>query len=142
MIIVSEITEKLTSMSGGTKMKKILAIIAVVLIGAALWMSFAPTEPTVQEPEYLSEISLELGEWYISPAEVYAKAGQVTFTVTNAGNKRHEFLVEGMSVEEKVLINGGNSETVTVNLEAGDYEVFNPIPGSKDAGMVATVHVA
>ena len=122
-------------------MRKILALLVLVIVGALL-LNGCAKEPEPMEPEYLSEISVELGEWYIKPAELYAKAGDVTFTVTNAGNKRHEFMVSSMNEEDKVLINGGASETVMVNLEAGEYEVFNPIPGSKEAGMVATLMVA
>jgi uncharacterized cupredoxin-like copper-binding protein len=142
MIIVLGIIGKFISTCGGANMKKILTVFILVILGAVLLVGCTPKEPETSEPEYLSQIDLDIGEWFIKPAVVYAKAGDVTFTVTNTGNKRHEFMVSTMNPEDKVLINGGKSQTITVNLEAGEYEVYNPIPGSKNAGMVATVMVA
>lgn len=118
-------------------------ITAIVLIGLALLIGcnvFAPKEK-VQAPQYLSELQVELGSWYMQPADLYAKAGEVKFLVTNNGPRRFEFQV-GELVQQKLLINAGSTEELVLNLQPGEYKVFDPIDGHEEAGIVATLHVA
>lgn len=119
-------------------------ITAIVLIGLALLVGcniVGNNKTSEKAPEYLSEISVELGDWYVTPNELYAKAGEVKFLVTNDGIRRHSFQV-GELVEKKLLINAGATQELTLNLAPGDYKVFCPIQGHEEAGMVATLHVA
>lgn len=121
-------------------MKKLIAL-ALILVSAFLIVG-CTKGPGSLEPEYLSEINVELGEWYVKPVDVYAKAGQITFTIMNNGVKRHEFLISGFNPDQTVRVNAGASATKVVTLEPGEYEIFNPIAGAKEAGMVATLYVA
>jgi uncharacterized cupredoxin-like copper-binding protein len=62
----------------------------------------------------------------------------VKITVTNEGAAVHNFNIDALNVKTKDL-NPGESETVTVNGAAGDYEYYCSIPGHKEAGMVGTL---
>lgn len=134
-------TKKLTSISEA-KMNKIIT--AIVLVGLALLIgcnTFLSKDKTEIAPQYLSEISITEGEWHMTPSDLYAKAGDVKFILTNDGNRRHEFQI-GEDVEHKVLVNAGTTVEAMFNLAPGEYKVLCPINGHEEAGMVATLHVA
>lgn len=68
--------------------------------------------------------------------DVNVPAGTVTFDIKNDGSVTHEFEIQGNGVDKKTgAIDPGKSTTLTVDLTAGKYEVFCPIPGHKEAGM-------
>ena len=118
-------------------------ITAIVLVGLALLIgcnAFMSKEK-VEAPQYLSELQVKLVDWNIQPVEMYAKAGEVKFVVTNEGIRRYEFQV-GEYVEQKLLINANNTSELVLNLAPGDYKVFSPMQGHEKAGMIATLHVA
>ena len=118
-------------------------ITAIVLVGLALLIgcnAFMSKEK-VEAPQYLSELQVKLVDWNIQPVEMYAKAGEVKFVVTNEGMRRYEFQV-GEYVEQKLLINANNTSELVLNLAPGDYKVFSPMQGHEKAGMIATLHVA
>jgi nitrite reductase (NO-forming) len=58
----------------------------------------------------------------------------VEIKVTNKGNLQHDFVVEDTDYKTK-LLNAGESETITVNLKAGDYVYYCNVPGHREAGM-------
>ena len=120
-------------------------ITAIVLIGLALLVGCniigSKDKTQEQAPQYLSEIVLQEGDWHITPNDLYAKAGDVKFIVTNTGIRRHAFQI-GEDVENKLQIDAGKTEETVLNLAPGDYKVFCPIKGHEEAGMVATLHVA
>jgi len=66
----------------------------------------------------------------------------VTFTVTNDGQETHALEVEGNGVEEKTdSIAPGDSGTLTVDLEPGEYEFYCPIDGHRAQGMEGKIVV-
>ena len=63
-------------------------------------------------------------------------AGRVSFEVGNDGKIPHDFVIEGNGVKEQTpTLDAGQSKTLTVDLEAGTYDVYCSIPGHKQAGM-------
>lgn len=73
------------------------------------------------------------------PASIPADT-DVQFDVTNVGALPHSFVVEGQGVGTAQL-NGGGTESVTLNLPAGTYTIICDVPGHKDLGMYVTVTV-
>ena len=63
---------------------------------------------------------------------------EFTITITNNGAAQHDFAIDALGVKTK-LLNPGESETVTVNAPAGEYEYYCSVPGHKAAGMVGTL---
>jgi uncharacterized cupredoxin-like copper-binding protein len=70
-------------------------------------------------------------------------AGRVSFEVGNDGKLPHDFVIEGNGVKEQTpTLDAGQSKTLTVDLEAGTYDVYCSIPGHKQAGMDLKVTVS
>ena len=81
-------------------------------------------------------VALTATEFKFDPADVTVDAaGKVTFTVTNDGQETHALEVEGNGVEEETdSIAAGESGTLTVDLEPGEYEFYCPIDGHREQG--------
>lgn len=62
----------------------------------------------------------------------------VTITVTNKGAATHNFTIDELKVQTKMLA-PGESEDVKINAPAGDYQYYCSVPGHKEAGMVGTL---
>ena len=88
-------------------------------------------------------VELSATEYAFDPSNVSLDAaGKVTFTVSNKGEETHALEVEGNGIEEEMeSIAPGESGTLTVELEPGEYEFYCPIDGHKDEGMEGTLVV-
>lgn len=89
-------------------------------------------------------VEAKLSEWTIQLSETSIAAGSVEFTITNAGSIPHGFEVEGSGIEKEIaLIKPGEKATLTLNLKAGDYEIYCPVGGEshKKLGMVTHLRV-
>ena len=97
----------------------------------------AETTTEAQEPSGGGEtIPIAESDYKLDPADVTAKAGEITFELTNDGEAPHNLEVEGNGVEEvSDTINAGQSTDFTVSLEAGTYEIYCAIDGHKELGM-------
>ncbi|MBW3633014.1 MAG: PQQ-binding-like beta-propeller repeat protein [Chloroflexi bacterium] len=81
-------------------------------------------------------VGVELTEFEIRmPDEL--PAGETTFEVTNVGSVEHNFEVEGQGIEEEFAENlaPGETKTMTLDLEAGTYEVYCPVGDHAEQGM-------
>ncbi|HET9103714.1 MAG TPA: multicopper oxidase domain-containing protein [Solirubrobacteraceae bacterium] len=103
------------------------------------------TSSTVPAPA--GQLAVTLGEMFIKAPVVTAKAGKVTFAVTNQGQMTHWFGI----MKAPVALSGGNftakplaqsaqlspgqSATVTAHLPAGSYELVCLMPGHYGAGQ-------
>lgn len=90
------------------------------------------TSVTVDETDFALALSVDS----FSP-------GVYTFEITNDGDTTHALEVEGPGVEdvESDEIGPGESTSLTVTLEAGDYTIYCPVDGHKDMGMTTTITV-
>jgi hypothetical protein len=104
-----------------------------------------------------NEITGTLNEWAVAVDAPNAKAGEVTFTVSNNGTIGHEFLViktnlglgeipldgdhfaeptDGIEVVDEIgEFTKGTTETLVLNLEAGTYQLVCNLPDHYGAGM-------
>ena len=64
----------------------------------------------------------------------------VQVIVTNKGVLQHNFTIDKLKIATK-LLNGGESETVTINAATGEYQYYCSVPGHKEAGMVGKLTV-
>ena len=94
--------------------------------------SASGTVVTVTETEY----SLELSQDTFSP-------GTYTFIAENAGGTTHALEIEGPGIEEQETgdLAPGASGQVTVDLQAGTYELYCPVPGHREQGMQVEITV-
>ncbi|WP_158579974.1 cupredoxin domain-containing protein [Geodermatophilus marinus] len=95
----------------------------------------APAAETVSVTA--DEFSYELSEDSYSP-------GTYTFEVTNSGNMPHDFVVErdGADVAATPVLRPGESATLEVALEAGDYAFYCSVGNHRAQGMETAVTVA
>ncbi len=73
-------------------------------------------------------VSATLSEWKVELSVHAIAAGTVTFTVMNRGSIPHGFEVEGNGIEKEIeTIQPGASDTITLTLKPGSYEVYCPV---------------
>src|SRR2546430_14028119 len=93
-------------------------VLAVALLGAA-------PQP---HPGVASTVNVKLSEWNVVLSQASVAAGPVTFVITNAGSIPHGFEVEGQGIEKEIeTIQPGASDTLTLTLKAGSYDVYCPV---------------
>lgn len=109
----------------------------------------------------VSEVSITLKEFTIEPAPTSVKAGEVTFTVKNAGAAPHEIVVVKSDADPKKLpvkdgladeavnkplfrtptIPAGASGSQKVKLDRGKYVILCNVPGHYALGMAVAFTV-
>ena len=84
----------------------------------------------------LETVDVSLVDFRLEPDSVHVdQAGTYTFRVTNDG-QTHALEIEGSDLEEETeTLDPVESDTITVELAEGDYELYCPVDGHKDQGM-------
>jgi uncharacterized cupredoxin-like copper-binding protein len=87
--------------------------------------------------------SIVESDFTLSPGTVTVDgAGTYTFEATNDGGVDHALEIEGNGIEEETeTIAPGESASVTLDLEAGTYEMYCPIGNHRDLGMTGEITV-
>jgi plastocyanin len=82
-------------------------------------------------------------EFAFDPADISVdEAGETTFTVSNEGEFPHALEIEGNGIEEETdELAAGESGSITVDLEPGEYELYCPVGDHRDRGMEGTLVV-
>jgi FtsP/CotA-like multicopper oxidase with cupredoxin domain len=88
----------------------------------------------------VSNVSVSLTEFKITPAEITVPAGDVSITVTNDGTVAHNFALPDLGVTTADIL-PGQSETLELTVEEGTYKTVCTIAGHEAAGMVGTLVV-
>ena len=111
------------------------------------------------------EVSATLADFSVTLDSSSAPAGEVTFDVSNDAEQTHEFVVfqtdlpqdqlptnedgdvdeegDGVTLVDEIEdIEGGSSESLTVNLDAGSYVLICNLPGHYKQGMHASFSVS
>ena len=129
--------------------------IAVASIGALTFLSGCGGD---------GGIGVTLADFTVTSDENSAPAGDVTFDVTNDAEQTHEFVVvktdlaedelplndegvdeegEGMEIVDEIEdIEAGSDESLTTNLDAGNYVLICNLPGHYAQGMHAAFTVS
>src|SRR2546421_842860 len=107
-------------------------VLAVALLGAA-------PQP---HPGVASTVNVKLMEWNVVLSQASVAAGSVTFAITNAGSIPHGFEVEGQGIEREIeMIQPGASDTLTLTLKAGSYEVYCPVGSDSHKKLGMDTHL-
>ncbi|HKV67837.1 MAG TPA: cupredoxin domain-containing protein [Gaiellales bacterium] len=70
------------------------------------------------------------------------KPGTYTFVVVNKGPTSHNLTIDGPGVAGKATpTSGPGTQTLTVTLKKGTYDLFCSVPGHKALGMDTKLHV-
>lgn len=110
--------------------------------------SHAAAAPAEKAAAGAQTVEVEMGDMFIKTDKPSAKAGDVTFNVTNTGATTHGMAtaivpvkVDGGMLDESQLSNkgaelaGGESTTIDAKLEPGKYELVCFVPGHYAAGQ-------
>lgn len=79
-------------------------------------------------------------DWESVPEEL--PAGDVTLEIDNQGAIHHNLVVEELGDELVAEADGGQTDSGTVTLEAGEYTFYCSVAGHRAAGMEAVVPVS
>ena len=111
-------------------------LLAVLLIGGIVLLGLLLVFPE----RGVQEARITLSEWSLQPATLNLPPGPIKFVVTNSGTMEHAFKIESQALHKELggieHIASGQTKAVTVNLKAGEYELYCPIPGQKEKGLV------
>ena len=70
------------------------------------------------------------------------KPGTYTFVVVNKGPSSHNLTIDGPGVAGKATpTSGPGTQTLTVTLKKGTYDLFCSVPGHKALGMDTKLHI-
>ncbi len=139
--------------------RRIAAAVALVVTGALLVGAGAAW--TASDQAAAKKRTVMLDEWSVTPNKKKVKRGKVTFTVTNDGNFKHNFVIvrtnkppgklprkkSGLQAKEKVRVgklkpfNAGKTRKLTVKLAKGNYVLLCNLPGHYEAGMFTAFKV-
>jgi plastocyanin len=81
------------------------------------------------------------GDLSFDQTELTAAAGEVTIELMNESGIPHNVEVEGNGVEEVSETITEGSTSLTMTLEAGEYEFYCAVPGHREGGMEGTLTV-
>src|SRR2546429_8956542 len=107
-------------------------VVAVALLGAA-------PQP---HPGVAYTVNVKLSEWNVVLSQASVAAGPVTFVITNAGSIPHGLEVEGQGIEQEIeTIQPGASDTLTLTLKPGSYEVYCPVGSDSHKKLGMDTHL-
>jgi uncharacterized cupredoxin-like copper-binding protein len=129
----------------------VLLVIGIAFVGACGGDSTDSSDVTN------NNITGSLSEWAVEVDSTVAKAGVVTFSITNQGSMDHEFLIVKTDIEDgKIPVIGGRfaepsvgvdvideieqfsageTQELTVTLSSGNYQLVCNLVGHYGAGM-------
>lgn len=134
-----------------------IALSAGGLLGTGCGSGEVTTTSDETSDESSNDISGSVKEWEVKVSSKKASAGDVTFTIKNDGTIMHEFLVvktdiadgeipldgeifseesEGITVVDEIPeYDAGTTESLTLTLTPGKYQLVCNIEGHYKAGM-------
>ena len=103
----------------------------------------ASSEATSPAPAEAQTVTATEGEMFIELSQEEFTAGSVTIEVTNDGSASHDLVVErdGSDVGGTEMIGPGESATLTVELEPGEYVFYCSVGNHRAMGMEVAVTV-
>jgi uncharacterized cupredoxin-like copper-binding protein len=110
--------------------------------GAVTTPGTGATTGTGAAPQGTIEISET--DFKLNPSDPTVGAGQITVNVSNDGQTIHSLEVEGPAGESELRseLAPGESGSMVVDLsEPGTYEMYCPVDGHKEQGMVGEITV-
>ena len=121
-----------------------------VVVLALAACSSSPTGPTdaatesSQSPATPEAVEVSVADFMIEPSTYEVDGPTVSFAVTNDGPTPHNFTVRDLDDQVVMATSDlaiGASETITADLEPGDYTVFCSLAGHESLGMSGTLTV-
>ncbi len=117
-----------------------LGLLMLLLLSGLLYLLM---NPAMAGERVIAVVEVKLTEFTIEMPRTVSP-GQVTFSVTNAGTREHNFEVEGEGIEKTFDTNlkPGETRNLQVDLPAGTYTVYCSVDDHKERGMQLEIRVA
>ena len=121
----------------------------VLLIGLAACSSPAESDapasvaPSADAPS-AEALTVSVADFMIDPSDVEVAGSTITIDVTNDGPTPHNLSIrdaDGAVLLATSDLSVGGMETISGELEAGDYTIFCALPGHESLGMSGTLTV-
>jgi len=83
-------------------------------------------------------------EFHIALSQMTFSPGKYKFVVVDKGHLQHNLVINGPGVSQQQtagLVSPGETESVTVTLSKGTYDVYCGVPGHKAQGMDVDITV-
>jgi plastocyanin len=111
----------------------------------ALAACAAPDGGEASAPAGGDALAVTVSDFMIDPSDLEVAGTTVTIDVVNDGPTPHNLSVrdaDGEVVMATADLSTGDSETITAELEPGDYTIFCSLAGHESLGMSGTLTVA
>jgi plastocyanin len=120
----------------------LLALLA--FLSAACGGGDGDREEAAPSESPLQTITITETDFALAPDMVAVEEpGTYAFEVVNEGETHHALEVEGEGIEEETeTLAPGERATLTVELDAGTYELYCPVGDHADRGMTGKLEVA
>lgn len=91
-----------------------------------------------------TKVEVMENEYSIELSETEFKPGKYTFEVMNHGNAPHDLVITGPGADDvkSSRVTGGETTELTVDLQAGEYELWCSVGNHRGQGMTTTITVA
>lgn len=111
------------------------AIAAGVVLSATALTGCGSDDDSSDAPEF----AVELGRYVIIPDVLNVPVGEVDLRVTNTDSMVHNLVVAGRGTRN---LNPGESQLITVHVQAASYRMWCDVPGHADLGQTGTLNAA
>lgn len=111
----------------------VIALVVALVVGTGNDKSSTSTSTS-------SPTMVTLSEFKISPSAVNATTG-AGLHVMNQGQVQHNLAIDGTNLATPMIDPGQSASLDLSSLSPGDYTLICQVPGHKDAGMKAALHV-
>jgi uncharacterized cupredoxin-like copper-binding protein len=143
LAVVAVALAALTACSGGEETAGTATTSAPAPTSSTEESTTGSASPTSADAAESETVTATEGEMFIELSEDSFTAGSTTFEVVNGGSATHDFVVErdGADVAATDTIAPGDSTTLEVDLEPGEYVFYCSVGNHRARGMEVTVTV-
>lgn len=119
------------------------ALVGLSACGGSSAPASAPGGKTGTTTGAAQEIKVEMGDFFYKPSNITAKAGKVTFVLTNVGATAHRFSIKtGDTVKwTSKNVGAGRESTLELELPPGSYNLGCTLGDHEKRGSVGTLTV-
>ena len=114
-----------------------LGVVAIVVASIAIVVSNNSAGGSSGGGAAVPSVNVTLTEFAITPADITVPPGKVNFVITNSGTLEHNFEIKGVAQTNN--LKPGESQTLSVSLDAGHYDTLCTVAGHEGSGMKGMV---
>jgi len=120
-------------------------LIPALLLGLVACSTPAASDQTSESPVAADAIAINLADFMIDPSQLEAVGPTVILEVTSDGPTPHNLTVRNAAGDVLMAtddLSAGDTDTISGELEPGEYTIFCSFAGHESLGMSGTLTVA